>query len=46
MSKNQNHNIQVIAIPTDISKEKDIENLYNTTIEEFGRVDYVVNGAG
>ncbi|KAH7189110.1 uncharacterized protein B0J16DRAFT_362060 [Fusarium flagelliforme] len=44
MSKNQN--IQVIAIPTDISKEKDIENLYNTTIEKFGRVDYVVNGAG
>jgi len=44
MSKNQN--IQVIAIPTDISKEKDIENLYNTAIEKFGRVDYVVNGAG
>ncbi|CAF3448087.1 unnamed protein product [Fusarium graminearum] len=46
MSKNQNQNIQVIAIPTDISKENDIENLYDTTIEKFGRVDYVVNGAG
>ncbi|KAF9784845.1 hypothetical protein IL306_006944 [Fusarium sp. DS 682] len=38
--------VQIIAVPTDISKEEDIENLYNTTIDKFGRVDYVVNGAG
>ena len=39
-------NVQVLAVPTDISKEADIENLYGETIKTFGRVDYVVNGAG
>ncbi|KAF4420087.1 3-oxoacyl-acyl-carrier protein reductase [Fusarium austroafricanum] len=38
--------VQVIAVPTDISKEEDITHLYNTTIEKFGRIDYVVNAAG
>ncbi|KAF5027099.1 hypothetical protein F66182_811 [Fusarium sp. NRRL 66182] len=38
--------IQAISVPTDISQEKDIEKLYNTTINKFGRVDYVVNAAG
>ncbi|KAF4339924.1 3-oxoacyl- reductase [Fusarium beomiforme] len=38
--------VQVIDVPTDISKEEDIENLYNKAIETFGRIDYVVNGAG
>jgi NAD(P)-dependent dehydrogenase (short-subunit alcohol dehydrogenase family) len=38
--------VQVLAVPTDISKEEDIENLYSETIKSFGRVDYVVNGAG
>ncbi|ENH71467.1 2-(R)-hydroxypropyl-CoM dehydrogenase [Fusarium oxysporum f. sp. cubense race 1] len=38
--------VQVLAVPTDISKEEDIENLYSETIKAFGRVDYVVNGAG
>jgi NAD(P)-dependent dehydrogenase (short-subunit alcohol dehydrogenase family) len=40
------HDVQVLAVPTDISKEADIENLYSETIKKFGRVDYVVNGAG
>ncbi|KAG9495062.1 hypothetical protein J7337_013295 [Fusarium musae] len=38
--------VQVLAVPTDISKQEDIERLYSETIETFGRVDYVVNGAG
>ncbi|KAI1039356.1 hypothetical protein LB505_008559 [Fusarium chuoi] len=38
--------VQVLAVPTDISKEEDIENLYSQTIKTFDRVDYVVNGAG
>ncbi|KAI3580366.1 hypothetical protein IWW34DRAFT_737173 [Fusarium oxysporum f. sp. albedinis] len=38
--------VQVLAVPTDISKEEDIENLYSETIKAFGRVDFVVNGAG
>lgn len=38
--------VQVLALPTDISKEEDIENLYSQTTKTYGRVDYVVNGAG
>jgi NAD(P)-dependent dehydrogenase (short-subunit alcohol dehydrogenase family) len=38
--------VQVHAVPTDISKEEDIDKLYSETISRFGRVDYVVNGAG
>ncbi|CZR45303.1 uncharacterized protein FPRO_15522 [Fusarium proliferatum ET1] len=36
--------VQVLALPTDISKEEDIENLYSQTTKTYGRVDYVVNG--
>ncbi|KLP02807.1 dehydrogenase [Fusarium fujikuroi] len=38
--------VQVLVVPTDISKEEDIENLYSQATKTFGRVDYVVNGAG
>ncbi|KAG5772266.1 hypothetical protein H9Q72_001523 [Fusarium xylarioides] len=44
--KETTQDVQVLAVPTDISKEEDIENLYSETIKAFGRVDYVVNGAG
>ncbi|KAF5670048.1 3-oxoacyl-reductase [Fusarium heterosporum] len=37
---------QTISVPTDISKEREIDSLYNSVIGEFGRVDYVVNAAG
>ncbi|KAF4997470.1 hypothetical protein FGRMN_3834 [Fusarium graminum] len=37
---------QTMSVPTDISKEKEIDSLYNSVIGEFGRVDYVVNAAG
>jgi NAD(P)-dependent dehydrogenase (short-subunit alcohol dehydrogenase family) len=37
---------QAISVPTDISKANEIESLYNTTIDKFGRIDYVVNAAG
>lgn len=37
---------QAISVPTDISKASEIESLYNTTIDKFGRIDYVVNAAG
>ncbi|MDD5456206.1 MAG: SDR family oxidoreductase [Candidatus Margulisbacteria bacterium] len=35
-----------LAIPTDIRKPEDIVNLINRTVEHFGRVDLLVNGAG
>jgi NAD(P)-dependent dehydrogenase (short-subunit alcohol dehydrogenase family) len=44
LSKDQD--FQAISVPTDISKANEIESLYKTTIEEFGRIDYVVNAAG
>lgn len=36
----------VLAIPTDVSKLKDIEALAQQTMEAFGRVDLLVNNAG
>ncbi len=37
---------QVLAVPTDMSKAEDIENLIDRTVDEFGRIDCLVNNAG
>lgn len=37
---------EAIAIKTDVSNKKDIENLIDATIKKFGRVDILVNNAG
>ena len=37
---------KVISVPTDISKVEDCENLIQTTVSKFGRVDVLVNNAG
>ena len=37
---------QVLAVQTDIGKEKDIHNMVNMTMKKFGRVDIVVSNAG
>ncbi len=37
---------KVLSIPTDISKVEDCENLIETTINEFGKIDALVNNAG
>ena len=34
------------SIETDISKETEVENLFNTTLENYKRVDYLINNAG
>ncbi len=36
----------VLAVPTDISKKEDCENLMAKAIEAFGKVDILVNNAG
>lgn len=36
----------VLAVPTDISKPGDAENLVEKTIEKFGKIDVLVNNAG
>ncbi len=35
-----------IAVPTDITVKKDIQNLFQKVMKEFGRVDVLVNNAG
>ena len=35
-----------ISVQGDITQEKDIKNLINTSIKQFGRVDILVNNAG
>ncbi|WP_047546120.1 SDR family NAD(P)-dependent oxidoreductase [Psychroserpens sp. Hel_I_66] len=35
-----------LIVQGDISKPEDVENLINTTIKEFGRLDVLVNNAG
>ena len=34
------------AIPADITKESEVQNLINKTVEKFGRLDILVNNAG
>ena len=36
----------VLAVPTDISKVEDCENLIAKTVEAFGTVDVLINNAG
>jgi NAD(P)-dependent dehydrogenase (short-subunit alcohol dehydrogenase family) len=36
----------VLAVPTDITSEADVEELFRQAMERFGRVDLLVNNAG
>ncbi|TFG97208.1 glucose 1-dehydrogenase [Candidatus Thorarchaeota archaeon] len=42
----EKYNAKVIVIQTDVGKEKDIINLVEQTVKEFGTVDILVNNAG
>ncbi len=37
---------KAIAVPTDVTAEEDVENLFQQTIDHFGRLDILVNNAG
>lgn len=41
-----NNGGQAIAVQGDVSKLVDIEQLFNTTLERFGKLDILVNNAG
>lgn len=36
----------VLAVPTDVTKDEDVERLVAKTVEHYGRVDALVNNAG
>ena len=40
------YNIKVLPIQADISNEKEIKNMVDTAIKEFGKIDVLVNNAG
>ncbi|MFW5691332.1 MAG: SDR family NAD(P)-dependent oxidoreductase [Chloroflexota bacterium] len=40
------YGIEALAIPADLSLEKDLRHVFETTQEHFGRVDILVNNAG
>jgi dehydrogenase/reductase SDR family protein 4 len=37
---------RALAIPAHVGKKKEVENLLQTTLQEFGRIDILVNNAG
>ncbi len=37
---------EVLAVPTDVSKVEDVENLVAKAVEKFGKIDVLVNNAG
>lgn len=37
---------EALFVPTDVSRPADVEALVNTTLENFGRLDFAVNSAG
>jgi NAD(P)-dependent dehydrogenase (short-subunit alcohol dehydrogenase family) len=40
------HGTTVLAIPTDVTDEAQVGNLFSKTLETFGRLDILVNNAG
>lgn len=39
------HGVRVLAIPADGGKEAEVQKVINQTIEEFGRIDVIINNA-
>lgn len=40
------HNLNCIMVKADVTNQKDVSYLYQTTISTFGRVDILINNAG
>ena len=41
-----NFKVKAIVVKADVSEEKDVKNMIDTIIKEFGRIDVLVNNAG
>ena len=37
---------KALAVPTDVTVKSDVENLVRETVEQFGRIDVLINNAG
>lgn len=37
---------KAIAVQTDVTKKAEVQNLVNTAVEQFGRIDILINNAG
>lgn len=42
----EKYKVEVLAVPTDVTKLEDLENLANKTKERFGKIDILINCAG
>lgn len=42
----QDKGIEVIAIPCDVSKENDCQNVIESVVKQYGKIDILVNNAG
>jgi 3-oxoacyl-[acyl-carrier protein] reductase len=42
----RNKGIHAIAVAADVSKAEDAQKLIDTTIKEFGKIDFLINNAG
>jgi short-subunit dehydrogenase len=42
----QKYKVEVLAVPCDVTKLQDLENLVNKTKEKFGKIDILINNAG
>jgi len=40
------YGVKVLAVPCDVSKQADLENLVNVSIEEYKKIDALINNAG
>jgi 3-oxoacyl-[acyl-carrier protein] reductase len=42
----KNYGVEILAVPVDVARLEDLENLVNRTKEKFGTIDILINNAG
>lgn len=42
----QHKNVEILSVETDVTIESDCENLINSAIQKFGKIDVLINNAG
>lgn len=42
----EEYNVKVLSIQADLSKEEDIKRLVNESLNEFNKIDVLINNAG